>query len=200
MKRTLIALTVVMTIHLASAQERLAREEALKYAFLVSVDLKQLQGTPIPTDVDLKQPVVVYEGDHGGMLLPEAKLTSEAFAKAGDKIVPIGQLWLRKLTPMRDGSALASDKLRVATVKHKDQDVSLAQCALGVRRNHSDALELLVFGKDKEPLVILPLKRMDAPQELPLDFTAERTGDAGCLTIKILGKYEAKLMVTELEL
>ena len=46
----------------------------------------------------------------------------------------------------------------------------------------------------------LPLKRMDAPQELPLDFTAERTGDAGCLTIKILGKYEAKLMVTELEL
>jgi hypothetical protein len=36
--------------------------------------------------------------------------------------------------------------------------------------------------------VILPLKRMDAPQELPLDFTAERTGDAGCLTIKILGK------------
>ena len=31
-------------------------------------------------------------------------------------------------------------------------------------------------------------------------FTAERTGDAGCLTIKILGKYEAKLMVTELEL
>ena len=103
---------------------------------LVSVDLKQLQGTPIPTDVDLKQPVVVYEGDHGGMLLPEAKLTSEAFAKAGDKIVPIGQLWLRKMTP----------------------------------------------------------------QELPLDFTAERTRDTGCLTIKILGKYEAKLMVTELEL
>ena len=101
---------------------------------------------------------------------------------------------------MRDGSALASDKLRVATVRHKDQDVSLAQCALGVRRNHLDALELLVFGKDKEPLVTLPLKRMDAPQELPLDFTAERTGDAGCLTIKILGKYDAKLMVTELEL
>jgi hypothetical protein len=104
-----------------------------------------------------------YEGDHGGVLLPEAKLTSEAFAKAGDKIVPIGQLWLRKLTPMRDGSALASDKLRVATVRHKDQDVSLAQCALSVRRNRSDALELLVFGKDKEPLVIrrcpkLPVK------------------------------------------
>jgi len=200
MKRTLITLTVLMTIHLASAQERLPREEALKYALLVSVDLKQLQGTPIPTDVDVKQPVVVYEGDHGGMLLPEAKLTSEAFAKAGDKIVPVGQLWLRKLTPMRDGSALASDKLRVATVRHKDQDVSLAQCALGVRRNGSDTLELLVFGKDKEPLVILPLKRMDAPQELPLDFTAERTGDTGCLTIKILGKYEAKLTVTELEL
>jgi hypothetical protein len=66
--------------------------------------------------------------------------------------------------------------------------------------DRSDALELLVFGKDKEPLVTLPLKRMDAPQELPLDFTAERTGDAGCLTIRILGKYEAKLMVTELGL
>ena len=90
MNRTLIALTVLMTLHLASAQERLPREEALKYALLVSVDLKQLQGTPIPTDVDVKQPVVVYEGDHGGMLLPEAKLSSEALAKAGDKMYPSG--------------------------------------------------------------------------------------------------------------
>jgi hypothetical protein len=199
MKHTLLTITLLSTLALASAQEKLSREEALRYAFVVAGDLKQLQATPIPTDVDVKQPVAVRDGDFGGMVLPEAKLNADAIAKAGEKAVPVGQLWLLKLTPMREGEAVAASKLRMVTLSHEGDQVKVSQCALGVQRNGSGALELLVFGKDKEPVVEVPLKTMDAKQDVPIDLSAERESDSGKVTLKILGKYTATVSVTALE-
>jgi hypothetical protein len=199
MKNTLLALTLLSTLALASAQEKLSREETLRYAFVVAGDLKQLQATPIPTDVDIKQPVAVRDGDFGGMVLPEAKLNAEAIAKAGEKVVPVGQVWLRKLTPIQDGVAVGASKLRMVTLTHEGDQVKVAQCALGVQRNGSGSLELLVFGKDKEPVVKVPLKTMDAKQDVPIDLSAERESDSGKVTLKILGKYTATISVTALE-
>ena len=199
MKRTLLTLTLLSTLALASAQEKLSREETLKYAFILAGDLKQLQATPIPTDVDVKQPVAVRDGDFGGMVLPEAKLNADAIAKAGEKIVPIGQLWLLKLTPMKDGEAVAASKLRMVTLTHEGDQVKVSQCALGVQKNDSGTLELLVFGKDKEPVVKVPLKTLDAKQDVPIDLSAERESDSGKVTLNILGKYTATVTVTQLE-
>ena len=199
MKRNLITVVLLSTLHLASAQEKLSRQEALSYAKAVSADAKQLNATPIPTDVDPQQPVAIREGDYGGMVLPQKNLKAASLTQADQSIVPVGQLWLLKLTPMHDGTALSGDKLRLVTVKYDYEEVTVPQCALGVRRTSAGALELLVFGKDKEPLLKVPLKTVEAQSEAPLDMTAERTGDEGCITLKILGKYEAKLMVTELE-
>jgi hypothetical protein len=199
MKHTLLTLTLLSTLALACAQEKLSREETLRYAFVVAMDLKQLQATPIPTDVDLKQPVAMRDGDFGGMVLPEAKLNAGAIAKADEKVVPIGQLWLLKLTPMRDGEAVAASKLRMVTLSHEGDQATVAQCALGVQRNGSGALELLVFGKDKEPVVKVPLNASDARQDLPIDLAAERESDSGKVTLKILGKYTATFSVTALE-
>ncbi len=199
MKHTLLTLTVLGTLASASAQEKLPREEALKYAFIVAGDLKQLQATPIPTDVDVKQPVVIHDGDFGGMVLPEAKLNADAIAKAGEKIVPLGQVWLLKLTPMKDGEAVAASKLRMVTLSHEGDQAKVAQCALGAQRNSSGALELLVFGKDQEPVVKVPLKTMDAKQDVPIDLSAERESDSGKVTLNILGKYTATVSVTQLE-
>lgn len=200
MKRFHITLTLLATLQLVSAQERLSRETALKYAALVGADSKQLLGTPIPTRVDLDQPVALHDGDYGGMVLPETKLAAEALTKAGDKVVPIGQLWLLKLTPMLDNEAIASEQLRLATVKRGDDEVTLPQCALGAQRNKSGGLDLLVFGKGKEPLLRAPLKSIDAKQESPIEIDAERGSDSAEITVKILGKYEARLHVTELSL
>jgi len=199
MKHTLLTLTLLSTLALASAQEKLSREETLRYAFIVAGDLKQLQATPIPTDVDVKQPVAVRDGDYGGMVLPEAKLNADAIAKAGEKVVPVGQIWLLKLTPMQDGDAVGASKLRMVTLSHEGDQVKVAQCALGVQKNGSGALELLVFGKDKEPVVKVPIKTMDAKQDVPIDLSAERESDSGKVTLKILGKYTATISVTALE-
>jgi hypothetical protein len=201
MKSTVITLALLSTVALASAQERLPRDQALKYACLVSMDLKQLTETPIPTDVDIKRPVALHDGDFGGMILPEAKLTAQQIAGAKSDIVPIGQLWLLNLTPMRDGEAILAERLRLATVSDKGNDVQVPQCALGVKRNDAGGLELLVFGKSKEPLVKAPLKVLENKASQPgIEIEAERESSSGRVTLTIVGKYQASIEVTQLQL
>ncbi len=200
-KLFLIILTLGTAFNHLPAQEQLPREQALKYAYAVSVNLEQLQGTPIATDVDLKRPVVLRDGEYGGMFLPEAKLTAEAIAKAGGKVVSIGQLWLHKLTPMRDGRGIASEKLRLAKVTGEDgTEVQVPQCALGMRRNAAGSLELLLYGKSAEPLLAVPVSSVEENTEPGIVLEAERSDDGGRLTVIFFGKYKAKLSFTALEI
>jgi hypothetical protein len=199
MKSTLILTTLLASLSLAQAQERLPREEALKYAFIACVDLKQMQSTPIPTDPDVKRPVSVRDEDYGAMLLPESKLTADTLAKAGQEVTPIGQLWLHKLAPLFDGRVVPQTKLQLVTLSREGQSATVVLCALGVRKDANNNLELLLYGKDKEPVMRVPLKSLSKPQEHPLDLAAERRDDGGLLTLRILGQYEADFMVTDPE-
>ena len=83
--KTFVLGTVILTglvVIPALAQDKLPREQALKYALVASGNLKEMLNTPIPTDPDVKRVVVVRDGDYGGMLLPEAKLSAAGCARA----------------------------------------------------------------------------------------------------------------------
>ncbi len=200
MKKTLIAAALLAALQLVSAQEKVSRDEALAYAKAAGTDAKQLNGTPIATDVDTQQPVAMREDEYGGMVLPQKKLKAEDIAKATETPVPVGQLWLHKLTPMKDDDAISEDKLRIAKVELEGSEASVPQCALAVRRTSAGTLELLVYGKAKEPLLAVPLKSIDAKQDVPIDVSAQRNYESGSITLKIVGKYEACIKVTELTL
>ena len=91
MKRTLFVAVLLTGLLTVQAQERLSREEALEYAFFTSVNLKEMLQTPIPTDPDVKRPVAMRDDEqHGGMVLPESKLSADTFAKAGTEVIPGG--------------------------------------------------------------------------------------------------------------
>jgi hypothetical protein len=197
MKQIILTLAALATVQLATAQERLPREEALKYAAAVTADARQLEGAPIATDPDAKQPVALREGEYGGLVLPQKNLSAESL-KATQTIAPVGLLWLHNLAPMKYGQAIAPDKLRLVTVYADGGYATVPQCALGVRGTSDGGLEMLVFGKNPEPLLAVPLKPITATQELPLELAAEREYDSGRITVKILGKYQATFAVTEL--
>lgn len=200
MNKTLVAVAVLASLQMVSAQERLSRDEALKYATAVTSAAKKSSPTPIATDVDPQQPVAIKDENYGGMILPQKKLSAEALAQISkEEIAPVGQLWLLGLTPMKDGEAIGSEKLRMVTVQAEGDEATVPQCALGVRRKSESALELLVFGKAKEPLLSVPLKAIDSKQEIPIDMTAERESSSGKITLRILGKYQASFDVTALE-
>lgn len=184
----------------ARAQERLSREETAQYARVVGADAAALKATPVPTEVDLKAAVAMREGDYGAMVLPQVRLSAEGVAEPGTNVVALGQIWFHKLAPMRDGSVVGSERLKVVTVRHDGDEVKVPQCTLGVRRGAEGGLELVVLGKETKPLVTAALAKIERKQDLPLDLAAERSGDdAGRITVRILGKYEASFLVTEWE-
>jgi hypothetical protein len=199
MKRTLFAAVLLTGLLAVQAQERLSREEALKYAFFASSDLQEMLKTPIPTDPDVKRPVAVKDGDHGGMVLPEAKLSADAFANAGKKVTSVGQLWLVKLAPVDEGQVVSKTRLRTVRVRVGGQEADAVCCALGVCKDAGRGLELLIYGKDKEPLTRVPMKSISGQQDNPIEMSCERKGDNGLLTLKFLGKYEVTFAVTEPE-
>jgi len=77
MKQTVLLAALLAALTSAQAQEKLSRDESLKYAFIVSANLKDLLNTPIPTDPDVKRPAAVKDENCGAMVLPETKLTAE---------------------------------------------------------------------------------------------------------------------------
>jgi hypothetical protein len=199
MKQIILITALIASLAAAQAQEQLSRQESLKYAFVVSADLAAMLKTPIPTDPDVKRPVALHDGDYGGMVLPECKLRAEVFSKAGKEVAPVGQLWLLKLVPMNDGQAVPPSKLRMVEANSEEGRATVPCCALGVRKTVDGGLELLVFGKDKEPVLHAPMKTISRQQEDPIEMSAERKEEGGLITLRFLGKYEASFMVTDPE-
>jgi hypothetical protein len=197
MKRTILLAAFIAGLTTTQAQEQLSRQDALKYAFIVSADLPAMLKTPIPTDPDVKRPVAMRDGEYGGMVLPETKLSPEVLSKAGKDTVPVGQLWLLKLVPMNEGQAVPASKLRWVEASSDEGQATVPCCALGVRKDGNGGLELLVFGKDKEPVLRAPMHSISRQQENPLDMSAERKEEGGLVTLRLLGKYEASFMVTD---
>jgi hypothetical protein len=193
----LVALTLV-TLSLA-AQEDVPRAEAVKVAAALNFDLDKIADTPIPTDADTKRPFGIKAEKRGGLVVPEAKLSPTTFSTAGREAVPVGQFWLAGLVPSKDGQPVSKDQLKLVPVQHEGSEVTLSLCVLGVRKGAGDKLELLVYGKAKEPLQTLLLTKAAREQKWPLEFTAERDGDASAkVTLLLVGKYEASFLVTAL--
>jgi hypothetical protein len=182
----------------AAGQERVERSEALMGAFYLSLDLKNLKGTPIPTDVDIKQPVALKDGEYGVMVLPECKLQADQIREAGEVPVPIGQIWFRNLAPMKSGEAVARSDLKTVEIRPRNQEaIDLIQCALAVKSTGEGRLGLLVYGKGKTPVVEVPLKKVENTQDDPIDLAAEKGEESGKITLQILGRYEGVITVTE---
>lgn len=196
----LVTLLAGLTTTIAQAQDRLSPDEALRYAELVGTVQAELKGVPAATAVDLKQPVAVREGDYGLMVLPAVQLSEDVLAKAGADIVPVGQLWLHKLAPLAHGQVIAKDKLKLVTVSGGAGSATVPCCPLAVRKAADGRLELLVFGKGKDPIVTAPLNLSARRPGGPLDLEVERYSDRGQVTVKLAGKYAAVLEVTDPEL
>lgn len=197
----IVVLLTGFTAAATQAQERLPQAEALRYADLVGSVQAELRTAPaVAPALDLKQPVAVRDGDYGLMVLPAAKLSSDTLAQAGTEVVPIGQLWLLNLAPLVDEQVVAAYKLQMVTVSGSEGSATLPCCNLGVRRTAGGTLELLVFGKGKEPLLKTALRSAASGQTSPLDLAVERESDRGSVTVKLAGKYAANFAVTDPQL
>lgn len=119
----------------------------------------------------------------------------KAVEAAGKEVVPVGQLWLRKWTPVANGKAVPNDKLRIVLINVEDKDRPMPLLLLGVRRKGKD-LELVGYAKENEPVLVLPLKKTDFIQNLPVEIDWERGEKFDRLPIKLFGKFETVIEIS----
>jgi hypothetical protein len=181
----------------AAQQNRLPSEEARGYAKLcVQQAASLLTDAQISMDVDPEKPCAERGEGGGAMIVPDKKLTEKVLTEMGTDIVPVGQLWFRKWTLVVNGKPVAVDNLRILTINVDEKDRPMPLFLLGVRKKGDKDRELVIFATGSEPLQVLPLKKLEQIQDLPVQLEWSRgEKDADNLTINILGKYEAVLKI-----
>jgi hypothetical protein len=196
MKPVLAGVCFVLLVDLVAGQERLAPDEARRYARVCVEQLGRLADAPIETDVDPEKACAARGEGGGAMAIPDRKLSKEGLLKA-EGVVPVGQVWLRKWTVVVGGKPVPRERLRVVTIHVDDRDRPMPLLLLGVRKKGEKGLELVAFARDSEPLLAVPLKPVDFVQDLPLDLQWERgEKNVDPLTLTLFGKYRAVLPIT----
>jgi hypothetical protein len=201
--RTVIAVAgVLLLTGVALAQERVPQQEAQRYGKLFAEHAAKLEApAQVKVEPDPEKACAIRKEGVAALVMPDKMLSADALGKVGKDVVPVGQLWMRNMVPAVDGKAAANDKLRIVKVAVNNEDHPLPLSLLGVRKK-GDGLELVIYGKDKEPLLALPLEKADAKQELPIELEGKKNDNdpaTGILTINLFGKYQAKLTVAKPE-
>lgn len=196
MKPVIVAICLASLAVCVSAQDRLPRDETQRYARVCVEQAGDLGDAPLKMDVSTEKAVAVRGEGGGAMAIPNKDLTKEKLTRAGNDVVPVGQLWLRKWTVVAGGKAVPKDRLRVVTVNVDDKDRPMPLLLLGVRKGKT-GLVMVAYARDSEPVLVVPLKKVDFVQDVPLDLQWERgEKNVDPLTFTFFGKYQAALAIT----
>lgn len=190
---TIMATTGALILH---AQEIVPRRDAVRMATYLNFDLSVFENTPIPSDADVKRPIGYREGEYAALIVPESKLSPDTFINIGNKVIPVGQIWLHKIVPVKNGQEISSDRFQKFPITIREETYDVLLCLLGARKKTDGDLELLVFGKDKEPVLIAPLKQTEIKQQMPIEADVQREDYSAKVILKIVGKYQATFEVT----
>jgi len=199
MKNVVALGMVVLLGGVASGQERIPPDDAQKYARLLVDKTAKAADLQLRLEPDADKPFGLKHDEFGVLIIPAKSLSEKSLEKVGKDVQPVGQLWARNLTLMHKDKAVANDKLRLVKINIEDQDHSLPFFLVGVRKKADANLELVVYAKDKEPLLAVPLKKVETKQELPIELEGKNEDDRGTVTLNILGKYQAQLVMTKQE-
>lgn len=202
MRRTIAVVTVLCLAGTGWAQERVPQEQATKLAKHFAEEASKVSSPQLKTEVDPEKAFALHVGEAGVLFIPEKGLSEDAFARAGAAPTPVGQLWMRNLVPAANGKPVPEDKLRLLTVRVKDEDHQLPFSLVGVRKASNNQLELILYGKDKEPYLHAPVRKLETKQKSdePVMLEAQKdAGDSATLTLTMVGEYQASIQLTKAE-
>ena len=197
--KTIQILTLLSLAVASFAQETAPLEEARKIALKLESSLGTVSDAQVAIDPDTDRPTAVRAGDAGVMLVPDKKLSAANFTGAGAEITPVGQLWCYNVVLLDQGNRLAAEKLRYVTIANDGKEVDVQLFLLGVAKSSSGTPELVVFGRDKEALLRLPIiEAAGEKADVPFAVTVQKTGETtGTATIVVLGNYRFVMTVTK---
>ena len=202
MRNLAAVVSVVVLAGFGWAQERVPQEQAVKFARRFADEASKISSPQLKTEVDPEKVFALHAGEAHAMFIPEKGLSEETFTRAGKEPTPVGQLWMRRIVPAAEGKPVPEDKLRIVTISVNNEDHPLPLTLVGVRKGADNQLELVFYGKDKEPYHHSPVRKLDTKQkgDEPVVLEAQKdAGDTATLIFTLVGEYQGSIQVMKTE-
>jgi hypothetical protein len=200
MKTVLLPLFICLSVPaLLPAQETIPADRAQHGARIANQALGKLEGAQVAVEPDLDHPQGLGGDGVGVLVVPDRAFTVDKIASLGDQPLPLAQLWMLNVAVAQGGTAPVREKLRFLDVQDDSNSFHVQLYLLGVAKNAEGKPELVVYGKDAEPLVHAPLAAANVNfPSLPIELSVAREGtDSGKLTLSIAGQHSADLQVVK---
>jgi hypothetical protein len=154
-------------------------------------------------DVDCDQANGLYEQGRGGlMVIPRKDLKEDKVSGVEEPNgMPVGFLCLYRLTLLLDGKAVSADSLPTVTVKNDaGNDMSIITLRLAIKKESEENWKLLVFSKDKKPILSSAFRMDPNNSEQPISVSVKDIKEnEGTLVVTLFGKYAADVKLTKQE-
>jgi hypothetical protein len=187
-----------MFVAASMAQVRTPEEE-VKIAKFLADRAKLVRDLPIQADGNPERWDGVRSGQMGFLVIPDRLLTADLMQHIGDEVRPIGQLWCRGFSPIVSGRVIPRSELRVESITIDGKDRTSALFLLGVRRGRTREPELVVYSREKEPLMIGLLAKVDAAQDHPIEPEVKWAGESVDLSLRILGLRKCRFRMSKVD-
>ena len=179
----------------AEDAKRLESDKVAKIAATLVAATSGLSDLPVKVTPDTQRAMGITAQDRGGILVPDSRLTAEALKKVDQDVLPIGLLFLHRITPSVADLATTADEHRQITVTVDDKSVTIFVLPLAVTRV-ANRLVLLVYTNRKVPAVVTTLVEHSQSKDLPLEMDVRPAQDQrATLLLSVLGRYRASLDV-----
>ena len=179
----------------AEDAKRLESDKAAKIAATLVAATSGLTDLPVKVTADTQRAMGITAHDRGGILVPDSRLTAEALKKGDQDVLPIGLLFLHRITPSVADLAMAADEHRQITVTVDDKSVTVFVLPLAVTRV-ANRLVLLAYTNRKPPAVVTTLVEYSESKDLPLEMDVRPAQDQrATLLFSVMGRYRASLDV-----
>lgn len=179
--------------------ERFDSEMAQKIGKALTEATNKITDLPVKLALNEKQATGFKAKNVGLLIVPDSKLTADALKKIDKEVLPVGVLYLRKMTPVVADEPVPADKQREIEVTVGTNSAVVTVMPLAATRV-AGRLVLLGYAKGKTPALVTDLVEIDEKIDLPVEVTARKAGDnRGMLVVNALGKYRATILMAPQE-
>jgi len=175
-------------------------EEKAKSAAKILVAASDKMKLPIKVSVDGKSATGLHARKVALVVVPDTKLTADGLKKLDKEVMPLGLLYVTNVvTVVSADKPVAADQHNCAEVTFKNETVTINVLTLAAARV-ADRLVLLVYAKDKKPVIVAELNESEEKTDHALDLEARKLADKrAMLVLNVLGQYKAGIQLAASE-
>jgi len=176
--------------------KRVEGEEAEKFAKLFDAALtKSAKAAPVKVSPDFKRALGLGARDRVGFVVPDAKLSAESLQKIDRQIVPVGVLYLHRVTIVPGDDPLSADQHRGIEVTRDGKTVTVNVLHLAATKV-AGRLVILIYTNSDTPLIVSSLVDAKEASDFPIDLEVRPVrDDRATLVLKIAGAYRTSLTI-----